>query len=86
MNFTAEINVMPLKELLDPQGRAVLKNIKNVGVSGMSDVRIGKHITLTLEAASEEEAKEKVETACKKLLTNPVIEYYEYSIKETEMA
>ena len=82
MNYTAEIDVMPLKELLDPQGRAVAKNMKNLGLSEISDVRIGKHIIMHLEAGNEDEAREKVETACKKLLANPVIEFYEFVIHE----
>ncbi len=80
MNYRAEINVMPLKALLDPQGKAVAKSLKNLELPEISDVRIGKHITLNLEAENEEEAKEKVETACKKLLANPIMEYYEYEI------
>lgn len=80
MNFTAEINVMPLKELLDPQGKAVVSGLKNLGINEAKDVRIGKHITIKIEADTEQLAKEKVETACKKLLSNPVMEYYEFSL------
>ncbi len=80
MKYRAEINVMPLKALLDPQGKAVAKSMKNLGLSEISDVRIGKHITLHLEAEDEEAAKEKVETACNKLLANPIMEHYEFEI------
>ncbi len=86
MNFTAEIDVMPLKELLDPQGKAVVSGLKNLNLTAIHDVRIGKHISLHIEAASKEEAAEKVEEACKKLLANPVIEYYEYELHEAETA
>ena len=72
---------MPLKELLDPQGKAVEHGLKNMSFSGMSNVRIGKFITIEVEAATEKEATEKVETACKKLLANPVIESYSYTLK-----
>ncbi len=82
MKFLAEIDVMPLKELLDPKGKAVNKNMKGLKVEGISDVRIGKHIELSLEANSTAEATEKVETACKKLLANPVMEFYTYTVKE----
>lgn len=82
MKFKAEVNVMPLKELLDPQGKAVASGMKNLDLSEIKDVRIGKHITLELEAADETEATEKVELACKKILSNPVIEYYEFEISE----
>ncbi len=82
MKFKAEVNVMPLKELLDPQGKAVALGMKNLDLSEIKDVRIGKRITLELEAANEAEAKEKVELACKKILSNPVIESYEFEISE----
>lgn len=80
MIYTAEINVMPLKELLDPQGKAVVSGLKNLGINEAKDVRIGKHITIQIEAETEKLANEKVETACKKLLSNQVMEYYEYQI------
>lgn len=80
MTFTAHINVMPLKELLDPQGKAVMGGLKNLGISQVHDVRIGKHITLQIEAASAEEAKALAETACQKLLANQVMESFEVSI------
>ncbi len=81
MKFTAEINVMPLKEILDPQGKAVKLGLGNLGIEGVQDVRIGKNILLNLEAENETEAKEKVETACKKLLANVIMEEYKYQIK-----
>jgi phosphoribosylformylglycinamidine synthase len=80
MNFTAEIKVMPLKELLDPQGKAVLGGLNNLGVKFINDVRIGKHIQLQLEAGSKEEAFGIAEEAAKKLLANPVMEDYSIQI------
>jgi phosphoribosylformylglycinamidine synthase subunit PurS len=82
MNFVAEIDVMPLKEILDPQGKAVKASFNNLNVAGVEDVRIGKHITIQLEAASKEEATQKVETACRKLLANPIMKYFEFEVKE----
>jgi phosphoribosylformylglycinamidine synthase len=81
MKYFAEIDIMPHKELLDPQGKTVANNMKNLEISGVDDVRIGKHITMTLDAESEEEANEKVETACKKLLANLIMETYTFSLK-----
>ena len=72
---------MPLKELLDPQGKAVLGGLGNLGMKGIEDVRIGKNITLQIEAASKEEAQQVAEQASKKLLANPVMEYFEISIE-----
>lgn len=82
MKFTAHINVMPLKELLDPQGKAVTESLHNLGLSNVSQVRVGKHITLSIEAASQEEAGTRTEEACKKLLANQVMESYTFEITE----
>jgi phosphoribosylformylglycinamidine synthase PurS subunit len=76
MIFTAEIKVMPLKELLDPQGKAVLGGLGNLGIKAVNDVRIGKHIQLQLEADSKDHASLIAEDAAKKLLANPVMEEY----------
>jgi len=84
MKFQAEIDIMPLKELLDPQGKAVESGLKNLELSALSNVRIGKHISLQIDANDETAAKEKVELACKKLLANQVMESYEYEISSIE--
>lgn len=80
MKFVAEIDIMPHKELLDPQGKAVVNNLKHLDLSDVSDVRIGRHVTMTLEAGTEAEAKQKVETACQKLLANVIMETYAYHL------
>jgi len=77
MTYTVQIKVMPLKELLDPQGKAVMGGLQNLGLSGVEDVRVGKNITLQLNASSPEQAKQLAEEASKKLLANPVMEYFE---------
>ena len=77
MSYTVQIKVMPLKELLDPQGKAVMNGLQNLGLGKVEDVRIGKNITLQIDADSEEKAKQIAEEASKKLLANPVMEYYE---------
>ena len=84
MKFIAEIDVMPHKELLDPQGKTVVKNMKNIHLEGINDVRIGKHIQMTIDAESKDAATEKVETACKKLLSNMIMEGYTYEISPVE--
>lgn len=81
MTFTAHINVMPLKELLDPQGKAVMSGLRNLGIHQVNDVRIGKHITLQIEAATKEEAQTLAQTACQKLLANQVMESFEVTIQ-----
>ena len=84
MKFIAEINVMPLKALLDPQGKAVTHSMKNIGFTEVSNVRIGKHITLEIEAKTKEIAMERVNEACNKILSNPVMEGFDYTIKEAK--
>ncbi|MCE3260581.1 MAG: phosphoribosylformylglycinamidine synthase [Bacteroidetes bacterium] len=80
MKFIADIDVMPLKALLDPQGKAVTGSMKNLGLPEIDNVRIGKHITLEIEADSETAAKTKVDEACKKLLCNQIMEGYEFKL------
>jgi phosphoribosylformylglycinamidine synthase subunit PurS len=80
MKFIADIDVMPLKALLDPQGKAVTGSMKNLGLAEIQNVRIGKHITLEIEADSEATAKAKVDEACKKLLANQIMEGYEFKL------
>ena len=70
---------MPLKDLLDPQGKAVLGGLHNLGLK-VQDVRVGKNISLQIDAASEEEAKKIAQDASKKLLANPVMEYFEIEV------
>jgi phosphoribosylformylglycinamidine synthase len=80
MTFSVEVKVMPLKELLDPQGKAVMGGLKNLGLDKVNEVRIGKNINLQIEADSPEQAKYLAEEASKKLLANPVMEYFEISV------
>ena len=82
MKFIAEIDVMPLKTLLDPQGKAVSASMGNVGLSEIGNVRIGKHITLQIEADSKAIASNKVDEACKKMLCNQIMESYEFTLEE----
>ncbi len=82
MKYRAEIDVMPLKALLDPQGKAVTGSMKNLGLPEIENVRIGKHITLEIEAASKDAANAKVDEACKKLLANQIMEFYEFELFE----
>ncbi|MBL0358595.1 MAG: phosphoribosylformylglycinamidine synthase subunit PurS [Chitinophagaceae bacterium] len=77
MIYTAQVKVMPHKELLDPQGKAVLGGLSNLGLTDIKDVRIGKNITLQVEANSADDAKKIAEEAAKKLLANAVMEMFE---------
>ena len=73
---------MPLKTLLDPQGKAVSASMKNIKLSEISNVRIGKHITLEIDAENEEVAHKKVSEACTKLLVNQIMEEFRFTIKK----
>lgn len=84
MTFRAEVDIMPHQALLDPQGKAVSKSMVNVGLPEVGNVRIGKHVSLTVDAENEKQAREKVESACKKLLVNQITEYFEYEIFESD--
>jgi phosphoribosylformylglycinamidine synthase len=81
MIFTAQVKVMPLKELLDPQGKAVMDGLANLGLNGIKDVRIGKNITLQVEADNAAAATQIAQEAAKKLLANQVMEMFEVEIK-----
>ena len=80
MTYTVQVKVMPLKELLDPQGKAVMGGLQNLGLGNIQDVRVGKNITLQVEANTPDQAKSIAEEASRKLLANPVMEYFEISI------
>ena len=83
MIFFAEIKVMPLKELLDPQGKAVMSGLENLGLKNVEDVRIGKHIILQVNTSSKEEAMAIAEEAAKKLLANQVMEEYTIQVQSS---
>lgn len=80
MIFIAEIDIMPQKALLDPQGKAVSASMKNIGLQALTNVRIGKHVTLEVDANSESEANTFVTQACEKLLANLIMETYSFQI------
>jgi len=82
MKFHASIEIMPHKVLLDPQGKAVTSGLKNLGMNQIDNVRVGKHITLEIEAEDKSAAEAKVDEACKKLLANLIMESYEYKLEE----
>ena len=70
------------KDVLDPQGKAVSASMKNIDLAEIDNVRIGKHITLDVEADSLEVAESKVDTACKKMLCNQIMESYSFKLSK----
>lgn len=82
MKFIAQINIMPLKALLDPQGKAVLSSAQKTGFSNVTNIRIGKHIDVEIDAESKDAAAIKIDELCKNILSNPIIESFEFNIYE----
>lgn len=85
MTYTATIRVYPKSEVRDPQGEAVRGALRSLGMA-VSDVRTGKEIVVTFEAADEPAAREAVRLMGAELLANPVIEDYAYELKEATPA
>jgi phosphoribosylformylglycinamidine synthase subunit PurS len=84
VKFRFEV-VVSLKEgLLDPQGKAIVDALPHLGWRGVSEVRVGKHIQLTVEADDEPSARAEVEDMARRFLSNPVIE--DFCILESEDA
>ncbi len=81
MKFLAKINVMPLKALLDPQGKAVTHSLHNLGTKDIDNVRIGKHINMEVTAKDKKTAEKMVDQACKDLLHNPIMEQYSFELE-----
>ena len=83
MRFKASIDIMPLEALLDPQGKAVSQSMDNLSLTEISNVRIGKHITLYVETSDEDSAKKVVEDACKKLFCNQIMESFTFNLSQS---
>ncbi|MGD0833355.1 MAG: phosphoribosylformylglycinamidine synthase subunit PurS [Candidatus Dormibacteria bacterium] len=76
MRFVADV-VVSLKPVVnDPQGLVVRAGLHQLGFAEVGDVRVGKHITLEVDAANQEQARQRVADMCERLLRNPVIEDY----------
>ncbi len=76
LRFRYAVNVLPKDGILDPQGRAVESGLGHIGVSGVSAVRVGRRVELTVEAADETAARATAERLAGELLANPLIESY----------
>jgi len=81
-NFHAIINIILRKGILDVQGKAVESALHSIEYPMLTNVRIGKHVELDVEAENAEKAKELVSDACNKLIANPIIEDFEINIFE----
>ncbi len=82
MQYQALVTIMPLKNLLDPQGKAVMGGLQNLSLNAIKDVRIGKQIQLHIEAESAEAASAIANEAAVKLLANQVMEMFEIQVTQ----
>ena len=80
--YLAKIIVTLRKSILDPQGKAVHHALQSLGMNGVQDVRMGKFIEMKINSPDQTEAKRVTEEACKKLLANPVMEDYTFSLEK----
>jgi phosphoribosylformylglycinamidine synthase PurS subunit len=76
----ARVIVTPKPVVNDPQGITVKQGLATLGFREVSDVRVGKYIEVSLDAASEHEARQRVEAMCRQLLANNVIEDFHFEI------
>jgi phosphoribosylformylglycinamidine synthase PurS subunit len=82
MKARVAIDVMLKDGILDPQGKTVQESLPSLGFDGVSEVRIGKHISLEIEGASRDEVVKRVEEMSRRFLSNPVIEDFTYRIED----
>ena len=76
-SFRYAVNVAPKHGILDPQGRAVEASLGHLGIVGVSAVRVGRRVELTVDAVDEQAAGSVVERLASELLSNPLIEAYQ---------
>ncbi len=81
-SFRFAVNVTPKPGILDPQGRAVESSLGHLGIAGVSDVRVGRRVELTVEAPTDAEAVSVVHRLASELLSNPLIEAYDVEAVE----
>jgi len=79
-SYRYAVNVAPKPGILDPQGRAVEGSLGHLGVEGVSGVRVGRRIELTVDAADQAMARAVVERLAGELLSNPLIEAYDIEL------
>lgn len=78
----AKIIVTPKKAVLDPQGKTVQNALEHMGYKGVQAVHVGKYLEVELSGSDKEAARQQIEDACRKILTNPVIEDFHLEIAD----
>lgn len=84
--WLARIHVTLKPVVLDPQGEAVLHGLQQLGYQSVSGVRVGKYLEISLAAANQSAAEDAVRQMCDRLLANPVIERYDFTVTESAPA
>ena len=82
--FKAKVIIKRRPSILDPQGKAVEKGAELLGLTNIKDTRIGKYIEFNVDAANKSDAEKEVNDYCKKLLANPIMDDYEFSLEEVK--
>jgi phosphoribosylformylglycinamidine synthase PurS subunit len=80
--FKVKVLIKRRKTILDPQGKAVEIGAKHLGLSNIKNTRIDKYIEFNVDTNNKKAAKEEVNDYCKKLLANPIMEDYEFTLSE----
>lgn len=80
--FKAKVLIKRRPSILDPQGKAVEKGAQHLGLTNIKNTRIGKFIEFDVLSDNVEEAKKEVNEYCLKLLSNPIMEGYEFELSE----
>jgi phosphoribosylformylglycinamidine synthase len=80
--FHSKIIVTRRKSILDPQGKAVQHGMHSLGYEMVNDVRIGKFVELDVQASDRAEAERITREVSEKLLSNPVMEDFSFTIEE----
>lgn len=82
--FKAKVLIKRRPSILDPQGKAVEKGAELLGLTNIKDTRIGKFVEFTVDAINRTDAEKEVNDYCKKLLANPIMDDYEFSLEEVK--
>jgi len=80
--FKAKVLIKRRKTILDPQGKAVEIGAKHLGLSNIKNTRIDKYIEFNVDTNNKKTAEEEVNDYCKKLLANPIMEDFEFTLEE----
>ena len=75
--FRVALHIVPRRGLLDPQGKAVADALHTLGFKSVSDVHVGRHVVVELDARDASDAEKEARAMCERLLANPVTEDFE---------